>query len=220
MANQARAFSIGSIDVDAMCKASDESYAAIKRHDWDTALSKLEWLGGRQSFDASVNRASYFLQASMCAWNLSRKTKALDLIDRSISIMRNGENLGNGCEARAVALRAKMRDGDIVGKFSSDDIQSPCGIYKYVMEVPMAQFNGSIRATIARYNALGGMFDAQKAMYEAEGRWQEKSSKFYARQEYQRATGRTFDPDCPPGSGTTARTHWDAAKRTYDIFEE
>ena len=72
--------------------------------------------------------------------------------------------------------------------------------------------------TVKSSGTIGGMADAQKGIYEAEGRWFEKSSKFYARQEYQSATHRTFDPDDPPERGTSAREHWDAAKRIYDIF--
>lgn len=67
---------------------------------------------------------------------------------------------------------------------------------------------------------VSGTYAAQRGIYEAEGRWFERLSKFYARQQYQSATGCTFDPSNPPSYGTSDSEHWNAAKRIYDILGE
>ena len=195
--------------------------AAIDNQNWERALDKIiDYLNATRSssLEPDVNRAANFLTASMLCWNTDRIGKAKEFLDKAISLMRNGSNLGGGCESRAVAFRRKMNSGDLPSIFSSKDIQGPCGIHSYVMEIPHATSSRNIRATMARYEAIGRMVDAQKGIYETSGRWFEKSSKFYASQEYQNATRRTFDPDRPPERGTSAREHWDSAKRIYDIF--
>lgn len=196
-------------------------YSAIGSTEWEDALDKtIDYINAvrNSSLEADVNRAQNFLYASMLSWNTDRREKAVEFLDKSIQLMRTGESLGGGCEARAVAFRRKMIDGDLPRRFTSNDIMGTPGIQSYIMEMPKAKFHKTIRASIARYEAIGGMADAQHGIYEAEGRWFEKSSKFYARQEYQAATGLTFDPSDPPSRGTSAREHWDAAKRIYDIF--
>ncbi len=196
-------------------------YSAIESGHWEDALDKtVAYINATRnsSLEADVIRAQNFLYASLLSWNTDRQVKAREFLDKSIRLMRTGENLGGGCEARAVAFKKKMSDGDLPRRFSVKDIMGSPSIQSYIMELPNAKFNKTIRASIARYEAIGGMADAQKGIYEAEGRWFEKSSKFYARQEYQSATHRTFDPDDPPERGTSAREHWDAAKRIYDIF--
>lgn len=196
-------------------------YSAIESCDWEDALNKtIAYINATRnsSLEADVNRAQNFLYASLLSWNTDRQVKAREFMDKSIRLMRTGENLGGGCEARAVAFKKKMLEGALPRRFTVKDIMGSTGIQSYIMELPNAKFNKTIRASIARYEAIGGMADAQRGIYEAEGRWFEKSSKFYARQEYQNATHRTFDPDDPPERGTSAREHWDAAKRIYDIF--
>ncbi|MBQ6327621.1 MAG: hypothetical protein IJI35_01285 [Kiritimatiellae bacterium] len=196
-------------------------FSAIESGDWEAALDKtIDYFNATRnsSLEADVNRAQNLLYASMLSWNTGRREKAREFLDKSIRFMRTGENLGGGCEARAVAFKKKMSSGDLPSRFTAKDIMGTPGLQSYIMELPMAKFNKTIRASIARYEAIGGMADAQKGIYEAEGRWFEKSSKFYARQEYQNATHRTFDPDRPPERGTSDREHWEAAKRIYDIF--
>ncbi len=196
-------------------------FSAIESGDWEAALDKtIDYFNATRnsSLEADVNRAQNLLYASMLSWNTGRREKAREFLDKSIRFMRTGENLGGGCEARAVAFKKKMLSGDLPSRFTAKDIMGNPGLQSYIMELPMAKFNKTIRASIARYEAIGGMADAQKGIYEAEGRWFEKSSKFYARQEYQNATHRTFDPDRPPERGTSDREHWEAAKRIYDIF--
>ena len=208
-------------DIDESFEAMKAAYAALDRGDWETGLRKMEWLGDRNSsLEAPINRASYYLTASMCAWNLGRKSSALRLLDRSISIMRNGTNMGGGCEARAVAFRTKMREGGLPSRFTNADMQYDVGIHHFIMEIPNAKWKRNIQCSIARYEAIGGMADAQRGIYESQGRWFEKTAKFYARQEYQGATGKSFDPDRPPTYGTSDRDYWNAAKRVYDIFGE
>ena len=208
-------------DIDESFNAMKAAYAALERGDWETGLRKMEWLGDRNSsLEAPINRASYYLTASMCAWNLGRKSSALRLLDRAISIMRNGANMGGGCEARAVAFRTKMQEGGLPSHFTSADMQYGVGIHDFIMEIPKAKWNRNIQNSIAKYEAIGGRADAQRGIYEAHGRWFEKVAKFYARQEYQDATGRSFDPDRPPVYGTSDRDYWNAAKRVYDIFGE
>ena len=202
-------------------KMMKDMFAAIESSEWEDALDKtIDYINATRnsSLETDVNRAQNYLYASMLSWNTDRREKALEFLDKSIRLMRTGENLGGKCEARAVAFRKKMSDGDLPRRFTTKDIIGTPGIQSYIMELPTAKFNKTIRASIARYEAIGGMADAQKGIYEAEGRWFEKSSKFYARQEYQNATHRTFDPDVPPELGTSAREQWDAAKRIYDIF--
>ena len=204
-------------------KLMNAMYTAIESGNWESALRKtVAYINATRnsSLEPDVNRAQHFLYASMLSWNTDRREKACEFLDKSIRLMRTGENLGGGCEARAVAFKKKMSSGDLPRRFTTKDIMGSPGIQSYIMELPTAKFNKTIRASIARYEAIGGMADAQKGIYEAEGRWFEKSSKFYARQEYQNATRRTFDPDDPPERGTSAREHWEAAKRIYDIFGE
>ena len=196
-------------------------YSAIASAEWEDALDKtIDYLNATRnsSLEADVNRAQNYLYASMLSWNTDRPEKAREFLDKAIRIMRTGENMGGGCEARAVAFRNKMSGGDLPRRFTTNDIIGTPGIQSYIMELPTAKFNRTINARIARYEAIGGMADAQKGIYEAQGRWFENASKFYARQEYQKATHQTFDPDSPPERYTSAREHWDAAKRIYDIF--
>ena len=202
-------------------KLMNAMYSAIESGNWESALRKtVAYINATRnsSLEADVNRAQNLLYASMLCWNTDRQEKAREFLDKSIRLMRTGENLGGGCEARAVAFKKKMSSGDLPRRFTTKDIMGSPGIQTYIMELPTAKFNKTIRASIARYEAIGGRADAQKGIYEAEGRWFEKSSKFYARQEYQNATHRTFDPDRPPERGTSDHEYWEAAKRIYDIF--
>ena len=195
----------------------------IKNEEWREALDKLERYyeaTRNSSLEADVNRASNLLTASMLAWNVGRTSAAREFAERAIDKMRHGEHLGGGCEVRAVRYLQKMRSGDLPRMFTSNDILAEGGIHEYIMELPQARFNKTLSALNARYAAIGGMADAQRGIYEAEGRFQERRAKFYARQEYQNNTGRRFDPDDPPARGTSARDHWDSAKRIYDIFGE
>jgi len=196
-------------------------YSAIVSAEWEDALDKtIDYFNATRNsaLEADLNRAQDLLYASMLSWNTDRKAKAHEFLDKSIQLMKTGENLGDGCEARAVAFRKKMSDGVLPCRFTTNDIIGNPGIQAYIMELPTAKFNKTISASIARYEAISGRADAQKGIYEAQGKWFEKSSKFYARQAYQNATHRTFDPDRPPERGTSAREHWEAAKRIYDIF--
>ena len=216
----------GSAEEGTLCGAAagrkmNAMFSAIESGDWEDALDKtIDYFNATRnsSVEADVNRAQNLLFASMLSWNTGRREKARELLDKSIRFMRTGEHLGGGCEARAVAFKKKMSNGDLPRRFTTKDILGNTGLQSYIMELPMAKFNKTIRASIARYAAIGGMADAQKGIYEAEGRWFETSSKFYARQEYQNATHRTFNPAYPPELGTSDREHWEAAKRIYDIF--
>ena len=198
----------------------NRAYAAVENGDWYSAANDLERLAASGSWlETDVNRAGYLLQAAMCAHNAGYSSSGAvgRLLDRAIDKMRYGDNLGGGCEARAVRFRQKLMSGDWPQKFTSTDILA--GIYGFIMEIPQAQFNNSINASIARYAAIGGMADAQRGIYESQGRLQERQAKFYAREEYRNATGRTFDPSDPPRYGTAEREQWNAAKRIYDIFD-
>ncbi len=202
-------------------KMMNEMFAAIESGDWEDALDKtIAYVNATRnsSLEADVNRAQNYLYASMLSWNTGRRENAREFLDKSIRLMRTGENLGGGCEVRAVAFRNKMSEGSLPRRFSLNDIMGSVGIHSYIMELPTARFKRTIAASIARSQMIGGMADAQKGIYEAEGRWFETTSKFYARQEYQNATHRTFDPHNPPELGTSDREHWESAKRIYDIF--
>lgn len=225
-ANVGTVRSSGSAEEGTLCGAAagrkmDAMFSAIRSGDWEDALEKtIDYYNATRNspLEADLNRAQNLLYASMLSWNTGRREKAREFLDKSIRFMRTGENLGGGCEARAVEFRKKMSNGDLPRRFTTKDIMGRPGVQSYIMELPVAKFNKTIRASNARYEAIGGMADAQKGIYEAERRWFETSSKFYARQEYQNATHRTFDPARPPELGTADREHWEAAKRIYDIF--
>lgn len=207
-------------DLDLSFQKLNESDAAAKRGDWDEAKDAYLWLANRSSsLETDVNRASNFLSASMCAWNLGDSDDADEYLGKAIDKMRYGDNLGGGCEARAVAFRAKLRAGKWPRRFTYADMNYDTGVHTYIMAPVNDRFHGRIRASIARSDAIGGMADAQRGVYEAQGRWQERQAKFSASREYREATGRTFDPSDPPSRGTSAREKWDAAKRIYDIFD-
>lgn len=202
-------------------KMMNDAFTAIGDGEWEDGLDRLiDYINATRNspLEADLNRAQNYLFASMLCWNIDKSEKAREFLDKSIRLMRNGENLGGGCEVRAVAFREKMLHNRLPRRFTSRDIMGSTGVQSYIMELPTARFKGTLAAMNARYEVIGGMADTQKSMYEAQRRWFETSSKFYARQEYQNATHRTFDPDRPPEYGTSDREHWEAAKRIYDIF--
>lgn len=205
-------------DLDLAFQKLNESIDATNRGDWSAAKDAYVWLASRCTSEPDVNRADNFVAAAMCAWNLNYSSEAEEYLNKAIDKMRYGQYLGGGCEARAVAFRDKMREGKWPSTFTSDDILHSTGIHSFVMQAVKAKFNSAINSSIARSNAMIGMMDAQQGIYEAEGRWHERQAKFYARQEYQKETGKTFDPYNPPSLGTAEREKWNSAKRIYDIF--
>lgn len=208
-------------DLDLAFQKLNESVSAAERGDWRDARDAYLWLANQSSsLEPDLNRASNFLSASMCAWNLGDSDDADEYLGKAISKMKYGENLGGGCESRAVAFREKKSAGKWPSRFTFNDMTSETGIHAYVMSPANARFNGQIAASNARMAALGGLADAQRGIYEAEGRWRERQAKFSADREYREATGRTFDPSDPPSRGTSERENWDAAKKIYDIFDK
>lgn len=211
----------GTLFGDAAFRLQREYGEEIEAENWESALEKVvEYYNATRnsSVEADVNRADYLLTAAMLAWNVGRTSKAKSFLDDAIAKMRNGQYLGGDCESRAVTFRSKMRSGDLPRQFTKNDMRGSGGIHDYIMEPVRAKFNGTIDALNRRYDAMNRMLDSQIRSIEAEGARQARQAKSYARQEYQKETGRTFSPDDPPRYGSSDREHWDAAKRIYDIF--
>lgn len=202
----------------AMQKAA---FATIDDGEWETALDKtIEYLNATRnsSIEADVNRASLYLTASMLSWNIGRKSKAKEFLEKSIRLMRTGEHIGGECEIRAVKFLEKVDDDELPSEFTVKDMQSSCGIHGYIMELPYVKFKNNIAALCARYETVGRMADSWKGVYEAERRHNERMAKQEARDAYSKVTGDTFSLVNPPDSDSSMREHWETANRIYDIF--
>jgi len=190
--------------------------AAEKNYDWENAIrfvrqdmAESAWIG------AAASDASSLVRLSLLYWNHGDKSNAINSLESAVDKMKNGSGLGGGCEKLALALLAKMRAGRLPRMLDSDAL---CGVLNYVMAPVCAKNDSSHRAFMARMDAHIGRIDAQTSLYEAQGHWQSKAGKFYARETYREQTGKTFDPDHPPSYGSRDRESWNSAKRIYDIF--
>ena len=211
----------GTLSGDQSFEIQKAAFEAIDEGEWETALNKMvEYLNAtmNSSLETDLNRASNYLTAFMLSWNIDSVSKAKEFLEKSIKLMRTGEHLGGGCEVRAVKFQEKMKNGELPTEFTAMDIQSDGGIHEYIMALPNAKFKNNIAALCARYEAIGGMADSWKGVYEAESRYNERMAKQEARDAYRKSTGETFSPTNPPDSDSPDRKHWDAAKRIYDIF--
>lgn len=209
----------GTLSGDAAFKISNAADAYMRSGDWEAALQKqFEYMNATRNSEIDVNKARGYVTASMLCWNTGRKEQAKDLLSRAISLMRNGQNLGGGCEARAVAFLNKMKAGRLPSCFTNADLQSAGGVQNYVMKMPDARYTAMIERSNARYDAMIAAADSMIKSYELQGNLDAARAKAYSRQEYQKSTGRSFSPDNPPSWGTREREHWDACKRVYDIF--
>ena len=141
---RAALFNMNMGDLDLQFQKMNESTAAVERGDWSEALSAFLWLAQKQSFEPDVNRADYFLSAAMCAWNLDDTSAAETYLNRAIDKMRYGDNLGGGCESRAVAFRSRRSEGKWPSIFSSNDFFANTGVHEFIMGPVRAKFNGSI----------------------------------------------------------------------------
>ena len=156
--NMMQSNSVG--DLDLALQKLNESSAAAERGDWREARDAYLWLANQaSSLEPDLNRASNFLSASMCAWNLGDSDDADAYLDKTISKMKYGENLGGGCEARAVTFREKKRAGKWPSEFKFSDMAGDTSLHAFIMASATARFNGQIQASIARSDAIGGMAD-------------------------------------------------------------
>ena len=201
---------------DGMADLMNAESRAKEDEDWEEALSiKKRFIARGFWGDCDANNASDQVDLALLYWNTGDRESARSALSKAISIMRNGNNLGNNCWADASTLYRKMRDGDLPSKFSPKEFEA---IFSYVMEVPMAQFDKTINAQIRRYDLMIQKMDSEIRSIEFQGQIMEHRAKFKARQDYFNATGETFSPSNPPEYGTSARDEWDSAKRIYDIF--
>ena len=193
----------------------------MRSGDWEAALQKqFEYMNATRNSEIDINKARNHVTASMLCWNVGRKEQAKSLLSQAISIMRNGQYLGGGCEDRAVKFLAKMRAGQLPSCFTNADLQYSGGVQNYVMKKPDARYSAMIERSIAKYDAMIAAADSMIKSYELQGDLDAARAKAYARQEYQNSTGRSFSPENPPSWGTRERERWDACKRVYDIFGE
>lgn len=198
----------------------NEVLRAIECGDWERAYSKkIDYINEVEYSDPDVNKAANYLELAMLAWNTDRCLSAERYLEKSIWYMRNGDALGDGCESRAVTFLAKLRRQELPSIFNSRDIGGAGGVADFIMELPRMKFNAKMDARIRRSEEFAAYFGSMANSYELQGRLDSSRSKAYARQEYQRSTGRLFDPSDPPALGTAARDKWDSAKRIYDIFD-
>lgn len=206
----------GAGSYDGMADLMNAQSRAIEDEDWDEALSlKKRFIAREYWGGCDVNKASDQVELALLYWNTGDRSGARNALSRAISIMRNGNNLGNNCWSDASTLYRKMQSGDLPSRFASKEFTS---VLSYVMEVPMAQFNKTINSQIRQYDLMIRRMDSEIKTLEFQGQIMEHRAKFKARQDYFNATGRTFNPSNPPEYGTSARDEWNAAKRIYDIF--
>ena len=166
-----------------------------------------------QSDGASVNTASSYIQLALVDRCLYKDNEAKTAISNAIYNMKNGDMLGNGCEARAEILLRKINK--LPRRLSYREIYD---ISAFTMEIPYAQWHREMDRIIARYDALAGRFSSQTRSLLREREFQASVAKFYAKQEYEKSTKSTFNPNYPPPRGSEAREKWNACKRIYDIW--
>lgn len=209
--------SLGGMDFNQSVSLSDKRDEAIRRSDWAKAIEAGRGLVN-SSGDTDFNRASHRLCLSMLYWNNGDKASAKSMLESTISLLRNGSQLGGGCEALAVQLLAKMRNDDLPLKFSAKDMIEGGGVLDFVMEMPYAQSMGKLRALKEGYAQEIQRLDSELQTLDLQDRINVGQARAYARQQYLKATGDTFTPSNPPRCGTKARDSWDSCKRIYDIF--
>lgn len=162
------------------------------------------------------DKISPYIDLAMLYWNTGNKSRAVSSMQTAVYYLKNAYPInGRGCEIRGEKFLQKMRSGNLPARFSGKDIG---GIGLFIMQAAYAMHSQRMAALNAYYDALGAKFSAQTSLYRREGEFQEKMAKFYAAQEYQKATGRSFSPNHPPAYGTSARSSWETCKKIYDIF--
>jgi len=197
----------------------NRSSAAMQSGNWDVAAAAIQRMVSDPISDighVAVNDACNRVQLFMLRWNLGQRSAAMSELREAIRIM---DGIGEGCSASARRLLAKAETGRLPDFTYVDMNNTKIGVIGAVMAVPSAVWNRQIDGFIARQRALGAMFDSQTSAYRREGdrfAWREK---YNAASEYQRKTGRTFDPSDRPSYDSPSRAEWDACKKVYDIFE-
>ena len=136
--------------------------SAAKRGDWELSLKKtIELINATRnsSYEPDVCRADNYLAASMLCWNTGRLQQADDFLCKSIEYMKNGKDLGRGCEARAVIFLHRMRERKLPNKFTYNDIFYSPGIRNCIMEIPHAVFEKSMADQTRKYDDINKMLD-------------------------------------------------------------
>lgn len=134
-----RAIENGTLVGEAVNRMESEAFGAIKAGNWEDAYGRLVALvnATRNSSDRlDVEKAGDLIQLSMLCWNTNRKKQAGDILTRAIDLLKTGQCLGVGCEARAVALKTRMDMGVQAG-FSVNDIVGASGTYAQIIEMPI-----------------------------------------------------------------------------------
>lgn len=208
-----------SINMDRYFQLMNLCEAAIVSENWDAAVRISRELAGKHSVVyVALSDATCRLTLSMLEWNVGNHDNAIQRMNEVISILDNGEYLGNGCSKAAVKLREKMLSGTL-GNFRNYDFLNPCGVQSYVMADCKRQFNLSIEASNRHHDILQRRMDNEIQRYQKRGDDFEWMEKFNANQEYLKKTYDTFDPSNRPPEGSSKREAWDACKRVHDIFD-
>ena len=206
------AFGLSALTIDEEVRYWRLRNAAAERRDYAEAIRLQKRVIEEPSMYVEANAASDLVLLGLLHWCNGSPSEARTAIGRAIQLMKTGRTLGNGCEARTEQLLARLNR--VPRQLSSNELAA---IVSFTTELVSAQHFKNTQAVIARYDALGRMFDAQTQTWRREGEFQASVAKFYARQEYQKTTGKTFDPDRRPYGGRE-REQWDACKRIYDIW--
>ena len=159
-----------------------------------------------------VNIASDYISLALVSWCLGKDGEARVAISNAIKLIKNGDNLGNGSEARAEILLHNLHK--LPRQLSLREINEIC---VFTMEIPYAQWRKEMNRTNARIDAMTARFDSEIRSLRRQGDVQASMAKFHAKQEYEKSTGKSFNPNYPP-RGEIARDKWNACKRIYDIW--
>ena len=187
--------------------------AALESGDYKTARYYCE----RQIKDPvwaepEVNTASKYVMLGLLCWCLHEDNEAKRALSRAINILRNGPDLGNGCEARTVVLQRKLYK--LPRRLSAKEINK---IAVFTMDVARNHWRKKTNQKMAHIQAMTNALDSQTRSLQRQGEFQASVSKFYAQQEYEKRTGDSFNPNYPP-SNSANRDEWNACKRIYDIW--
>lgn len=201
-----------SSSIDKWIKDTEKAEKAAKAGDHKTACEVLsEILNSSQETD--VNKASHSIELGLHYWCLKKDSEAKDAISKAIKYLKTGEFLGGGCEARAETLLKKI--SKLPRSMSYDEIHA---LNEYTMEPAYDQFHKEIDRKNAQLEVLTRKYESETNRLRREGDFQASMAKFRAKQDYEKSTGRTFDPNTRPKDAKELEK-WEPCKRVYDIFE-
>lgn len=209
--------------------AVSDAWEAGNRSRFERALSRYKSLQERFEaeyhpettayVDAMSNFLYYYGTFFFYAWNFGDQDEALDCLQRLSRLWKRSPCAPMRQSMQVIDEFVELaKRGNLPTRFERSDYDGRFNLLYYLTNPGFQAYMAAQNSRARSWQALGAAFDARRQAEERRGECDAYISCLMADLDYQKNTGRKFDPDNRPVKDSVYREPWDRCKRIHDIF--